>query len=277
MKRRVPIGNSSVTGFSLVEILVAVGVLILLLTVLTSVLSGVSNAWQLSREKLDNFAKGRALLNTISRDLANSVVRQDLPAFPQAAGQLSFFTRTFAQNEESDSARPLTYVSYTLGRKNDSRVILRKDAAYDFVASSVPWQPFGTNAVPVLPGPPLERVLCQDVFAFGYNFIQADGTSSGTYHDNAHTNATRAVRVAIAVLNERASDILRAAGREDELAADLQGVTSAGGSLKAGWDGVLTNGSLASKYPRPVLAGLRTYERINTLTTTPLQIRERTP
>lgn len=276
MKRRAPFLNFA-AAFSLVEVLVAVGVLVLLLTVLTSVLSSVSNAWQLSREKLDNFGKGRALLNTISRDLANSVVRQDLPAFPQAPGQLSFFTRTFAQTEASDSARPLAYVSYALARKNDSRVIVRRDAAYDFVGSAIPWQPFGANAAPVFPDAPLERILCQDIYAFGYNFIHADGTTSGTYHDAAQTNATRAIRVAIAVLNERAADILHEAGREDELAEDLREAASSGGSLKAGWDDVLTNGTLASKYPQPVLAGLRTYERINTLATTPIQIREQTP
>jgi type II secretory pathway pseudopilin PulG len=262
-----------------VELLVAMGVLALLLAVLSSFFGGVSNAWQFSRSKMENFEKGRALIHSVSRDLSAAVVRQDLPAFPNAAsGKLDFFLRKFGQSSATGSERPLTFVSYAVKSRNGQRVLVRTDEPYDFASSAVSWEPFGTNSAGPGGSAAVERILCSGVVAFSFHFINADGSVSAAYRDGSQAQPSVAVRVALAILDERAAVILSDSGAESQLLADLSADLPSGQtSYKAAWDGLLAGGQWTGKYPRPVLAGLQTYERVTPLPRSPLVLKKASP
>ena len=276
--RRRSAGFPAREAFSLLELLVAMGVLAFLLVMLSSFFGNISNAWQFSRSKMDNFEKGRALIQTVSRDLAAAVVRQDLPAFPSAAsGRLDFYLRRYGQNTATGSERPLTFVSYGVKNKNGQWALVRTDAPYEFTNSPVTWEPFGNNSA-VAGANGVERILCSEVLAFSFHFINADGSVSAAYRDASQAEPSVAIRVALAILDERAAGILRESGSENQLLADLSVALPAGQtSYKANWDGALAGGQWTGKYPQPVLAGLQTYERVTPLPRSPLVLKEVLP
>ena len=90
-------------AFTLVEMLVAIAVLALVTVLIADMMGSVSSAWNRSREKMDNFGKGRALLNLLQQELQNAVLREDLPVFP--GGDFAFYTRRMSQDTVSFRAR----------------------------------------------------------------------------------------------------------------------------------------------------------------------------
>lgn len=264
------------TGFSLVEVLVATAVLTLMVGLLASSMGGVSSAWQKSREKMDNFARGRSLLGAMDRDIRNAVIRQDLPAFPATTidgkPALAFFTRSFGQESDTGNLRPLTYVSYFSGTNS---MVTRRDVPFDFNTTLAEWDPFGpkTSATPAGLSVP-DRQLCGGVLVFHFDYLQSDGTISTTFAglplktgdpkqiDPAKPR-TVAIRLSLAIIGDQAQGILRQMNKESSLISALEGKAGTGRSAKEAWDAYLLEGGVASlNLPADVLSGLRTYQKI---------------
>jgi prepilin-type N-terminal cleavage/methylation domain-containing protein len=66
------------SAFTLVELLIAMAILSLLVVLLASLLSGVSRAWVSSEQQAETFQDGRAILELMSRELAQSVLSPKL-------------------------------------------------------------------------------------------------------------------------------------------------------------------------------------------------------
>ncbi len=260
----------------MIELMVSIAVLMLVLTFIVSFFGDVSRAWMLAGEKMDNFAKGRALINAIDRDLANAVIRQDLPSFPSGpSGTLAFYTRKFGQEEDAATKRPLTYVAYSMNGGTDGSEIVRTDMPYNFFDDEPSWKDMAAGSPNVQRPGAISRVLCREVFAFRYRFLHADGTSGTSYHDLRQANPTRAVSVSIIVLSDKAAQLVQSQGIGEQLRADLTNAIPANASsAKDAWEAALKSDALASKYPGPVLQGIRAYERITALSFSPLQVRQ---
>lgn len=260
-------------GFTIIELLVAVSVFALLVTLLASVVSNVSTAWTRSREKMDAYAKGRALMNVLQRELKDAAIREDLPAFP--SGEFSFYTTISAHDETmlasgGANARALAFVSYSkVDDANARPALVRTDRPYyyqDAGSADAPlWVAPGSNNTRPTGGTVLSRQLCDGVYAFRYAFIQKDGSVSETF-DKGPANPTCAVQVSLAVLGEQAESLLQQLGLRSQLESvfDRVGdpVSGQAWSPKSVWDGLLLNDPAMSAFPPQIRTAIRTYERV---------------
>lgn len=265
-------------GFSLLEMLVALGVFSIMMLFLGEMMTNISGTWTLSREKLDNFSRGRALINSINRDLLTAVIRQDLPVFADAgqpgATPLSFFTRQFGpQAGGSSSIRPLTYVSYA----TSNYALQRTTLVYDFAGSSITWNPFAPNAALSLSTTDAQT-LCTGVLAFVYKFIQTDGSFSSSFVPTLppggsvpNTSPTCAIQTSLVVVGNQANSIILNEGKAPTLANALLAAVPSSGSVKQAWDSYLAT-LPAGIYSPVVQNGIRTYERITPLGVSPAYV-----
>lgn len=258
MKRSTP-------AFTLVEMLVAMAVLALVAALVANMMGGVSAAWNRSKEKMDNFGKGRALFNVMQQELQNAVLREDLPAFP--GGEFAFYTRRMSQDEATmtDEARPLSFVQYRKVDDANGRPVLRRiDRPYFYEsggsADPPSWMDSSANTLPSA-GTPLHRQLCEGIYAFRFAFLDAAGGATVSF-DKTAANPPKAVQVSIVVLSEQAEEVLESAS----LRATLEGIlndlptpaSGQGWSPKAVWDAKLLQAGL----PPRLLTGIWTFERL---------------
>jgi len=261
-------------GFTLVELMVAMTIAVVLVAMLANIIGGVSKTWLRSRETMDNYATARALINALDRDLRSAVIRQDLSAFPSGNGDLAFYARQFGQDQAGDSMRALTFVTVHLDEKDDVPTLERKDEPFDFQSSAPTWIETASDNVAPPSTNPVSRTMATGVYSFCYRFIQNDGSESTTYHDGGSDTPTTAVRVSLAILNERADAILRQTGGQEGLRSLLDNAAShADAGAAAAWEELLSSGQIKA-YPKPIGEGLRFYERVVPLTPSGLYVHE---
>lgn len=259
-------------GFTLVELMVAMTIAIVLVALLGDLVGGVCSTWLRSRETMDNFSTARALVNALDRDLRSAVIRQDLAAFPGREKSLAFYARQFGQDEASDSMRALTFVKVSLEQRAGISTLVRTDEPFDFEKSGPTWIDAAAESGAPPSTKPVSRTMAGGVYAFCYRFVQRDGSESATYHDEVSDQPTRAVRVSLAILNERADALLRQASRDGELRSLLATTAAAAvGGAGGAWEKLISAGSIAV-YPKPVAEGLRFYERVVPLTPSGLYV-----
>lgn len=220
-------------GFTLIELLVSMTILAMLVVLFAQALGNISSAWARGQEKMDNFAKARAMLNRLQIDLQNVVIRDDLPTFPlkDAESQLAFYT--LQRGISTGNTRALSYVNYAsgLGAKIDQ--LLRADQAYTYTDSPA----FGVAPTPsYLPTPSPTPVpapastpstnlaLSQGQLGFDYGFLHPDGKYSARYDRNSSNVESKAVAVTVGILvmDNKSSAILRDRNLLDALVADFK-------------------------------------------------------
>lgn len=266
-------------AFTLIEMLVGMAILCLMVTLMAGMIGNVSRAWHVSRDKMDSASKGRALMNTLQREIRNAVIREDLANFPN--GEFSFYTTTRSHATVDDYARSLTFVTYQQkDAANQRPALYRQDKPFSYLvggaADSPEWKAADVAAtMPAAPGT-LVRQLCDGVYGFRYAFIQSDGTIGTTFVSqrtaarNAAANTTPAsptvaVQVSIAVLGEQGEEILERVGLKNDLVSALDGIgtpAGAGWSAKSLWDAKILDGNSFSSFPSQVVSAIRTYERV---------------
>lgn len=64
--------RSSLSAFTLVELLVAIAITVLIVTLLSSVFNAAGKQWQASDQRIDSFRDARAALQVIARDLSRA-------------------------------------------------------------------------------------------------------------------------------------------------------------------------------------------------------------
>lgn len=107
-------------AFTLVEILVAVAILAVLVVLLASLLGGVSRAWVSGEQQVETFQDGRAILNLMSRELAQAVISprlqmaQDVNLPSNASERVGASNLFWQANLNSTTAGNLCEVGYFL-------------------------------------------------------------------------------------------------------------------------------------------------------------------
>ncbi|MEM1158060.1 MAG: prepilin-type N-terminal cleavage/methylation domain-containing protein [Verrucomicrobiota bacterium] len=154
-------------GFSLVEILVSITILVALMTMLFTFFNQATSAWQSTEKKMSAFREARAAFFYLKRDLSNMVASStvkwsfhedtstlfnepDLP--PQANGDaIVFLTSTPAEGQnENENKSDLCLVGYYLAYRQTSASQPNKSYnLYRYFLSSDPtWAAPGSAATP---------------------------------------------------------------------------------------------------------------------------------
>lgn len=238
-------------GFTLIELLVATAVLALISVVLAQMLSATSQTWITGQAKVNNFTKGRAMMDLLTRDLQGGVYRRDLPAFPNQT--VAFFTERPGFGGNASLTRNLSWVQYDLGPSTNT-VLQRADLAQAWNATGTP--AFGESNAPT---GAVARDTAPGIVGFQIQFVYADGSMSTTY---VATNRPKAVSVGIAVVDDKTLELL--ALNSEDIAALRKGFSShASGtnSVKSDWEKYLRSDLDWSAYPKSLASGLKIFER----------------
>lgn len=279
-------------GFTLVELLVAMGVLLLMLVLFTQAVGGISNAWRGAQQRMDNHTKARALLARLQTDIDSMVLRPDLAAFPSAGQEFGFFTlkRGVDQGGSADpDARALSWVKYDYDPAEPGR-LLRYDASFSYTAGSGGELEFGPLKEKEMDPDPtqlpergpepttdlLDVGLADGVIGFEWGFLRHDGTVGPNldYVENGRSRTAKGVVVSLLVMDEKSVESLRQVlgnGAVAQLRNDLDIAPPATAdpdwSPKRVWDDKLglkpgSNATVANAYPAKFVQGVRAFERV---------------
>lgn len=242
------------SGFSLIEILVAVAVLSLLVIMLGQMLGSMSRAWVNGQRRVNNFSKARALLDLMVRDLQGCVFRPDLAAF--SGSSVAFYTKNPGAGSVFDSLRNLSLVNYSIDTSSSNSTLQRGDMAITWDQSAASMSFGNTSSLP------LSKVVARDtspgVVGLKVLFILQDGTFSSTYSYNP-SNPVRAIGVALAVIDDQTIQQLSGA-QIANLRTMLDSSISGTRSVRADWEDYLKSVDWSS-YPKNLATGLKIFER----------------
>jgi prepilin-type N-terminal cleavage/methylation domain-containing protein len=295
------------SGFTLVELMVAITILIIIVLLFGQMLGIMSKAWTFGHGRANNFTKARAMLELLSQDIQDGVFRPDLAAFPvsvPAAGSnpaggtgatpptWQFYTGRPGippASAAQTSLRNLSIVSYSLIQNASNFSLERSDCA-------ILWGDEGSNpsfgASPAFPtgsAPsgttlvPTPRDTAPGVIAFRIIFVQSDGSFSTTFTPLttggvANATPTRALSVSLAIIDDLtiqqipfSSGTYNLTYLNSKLNAAVPATPTQ--SVKAYWDAYL-NGSASpsmpwSNFPKSLGGSLATFERYIVLPNAP--------
>lgn len=259
-------------GFTLLEILVAVAVLGILVLILAQIFGTMNSAWLYGQGKVNNFTKGRAMLNLLESDLYAGVFRSDLAAFP--GGVFKFYTARPGVPVEPGTLRNISLIQYALmtGTTNGlpTSTLERSDMPVSWTDAST-YLAFGntagfiSTASGATTGTLTPRDTAPGVVAFQAVFIQADGSLSTTVFTPAlsasgttNTNPTRGIGVTLAVIDDQAMKLLSAT-QVTALQTGFAGTVTGTRSVKAEWENYL-NTITWSSYPKNLGTGIGIFE-----------------
>lgn len=236
------------SAFTLVELLVAITVLALISVVLAQMLSATSQTWISGQARANNFTKGRAMMDLLTRDLQGGVYRSDLPAFP--AGTVGFYTERPGYSGASPT-RNLSWVQYDLGLSSNT-VLQRADLAETWASTAPP--AFGNTAAPLGATP---RDTAPGIVGFKVQFIYPDGSISTNY---VATNRPKVAAVGLAVVDDKSLKLLKAE-KIESLRNGFSNSATGTNSIKADWEQYLKNDLAWDAYPKSLSSGLKIFER----------------
>ncbi|HEY8966756.1 MAG TPA: prepilin-type N-terminal cleavage/methylation domain-containing protein [Candidatus Methylacidiphilales bacterium] len=230
-------------GFTLVEVLVAVTVMVLLVGMMAAILGEMGKGWTSARSRVNNFTKARAMLDLMTFDLQGLLSRPDLPPFTAE----SFYTQRPAPGP--GTSRSVSAIGYKLTDTTLQRASRQVDWANTGGVLA-----FGQASVP-LPAADYDDVA-SGVIDFKVLYLRSDGTLSGVY-----TADTRAIGVTLAVVDDQTMVALgQAGGAATRLHAELEESASLTRSVKADWEGRLRS-MRWDGYPKPLGGALKIFER----------------
>jgi prepilin-type N-terminal cleavage/methylation domain-containing protein len=275
-------------GFTLAELLVAMTVLVVMLAFLTEMVQLVASAWQFGTARASDFSETRTVLGMIERDVQGMVVRPDVAAFCDSAGNpaLAFYTR-FPGGATTN--RKVSLVEYALTTTGNPQLLRYDDGGLAYAASTPPEIQLmptttGTSSGTLtdLPTSPLTtssqnitavpskgdqaELLVNGVVAFKYQFMNGSGTYQSNFQFN-YSQPTAAANtptlvVSIAVLDNAAYQMAANAGAFSKLAGDLAPGAPTGTQTYAQyWNGLMATAGFGSNLPLPVRAGIQVFER----------------
>ena len=239
------------SGFTLIELLVAIAVLALVSVILTQMLSATSQTWLTGQAKVNNFTKGRAMLDLLSRDLQSGVYRSDLPAFP--GGAVAFYVERPGFSGSTNVLRNVSWVSYDLGAATNA-TLQRADLAVEWNATNA--VTFGSSNAPA---GSVARDTAPGVVGFKIQFLYGDGSLSTNY---VAANRPKAVAVGLAVVDDKTlermqAEPLKIAALRNGFASRASGTNS----VKADWEEYMRNDIIWDSYPKSLATGLKVFER----------------
>jgi hypothetical protein len=277
-------------AFTLAELVVSIGVLVLLVLLFTQLLNSAATTTTLGNKRMDADSQERQLLDRMAIDFDQMLKRRDVSYYVKSLGntqagndQIAFFS-TVPGYYPSGAESPLSVVAYRVNNNNKLER-LGKGLVWNGVSAtdtpmiflpltiSNTW-PYATNQN----SDPAYEVMGSDVFRFEYYYLLSSSPSVGTANqlsagpwsstDTFSVKDVAAIVVSIAVIEPK-SKVLLTDSQIATLAGSLidYGTPAAGcpapdwqrpGKLLEQWQCVLDN---TNSFPRPAISGIRLYER----------------
>jgi hypothetical protein len=278
-------------GFTLAELVVTVGVLVLLVLLFTQLFNSAATITTLGHKQMDADAQARQLLDRMAIDFAQLVKRIDLDFFakgtvaPDSVGgpmtgndQIAFYSAVPGYYPTTGWQSPVSLVAYRVNSLNGATAFNKlerlgkglvwngvslpdKPVVFMPLTISATW-PAATSSSLADPDGNYETVGPQ-VFRFEYCYLRTDGTRSITppldHDSHADLSQIAAIVVDIAVIDPKSkvlvtnAQITSLAGQLSDYAANM-----VPGQLRNNWQNAL---NANTTLPRPALSGIRLYER----------------
>ena len=268
-------------AFTLAELLVSVGVLVLLVLLATQLLNSAATITNLGHKQMDADSQARQLLDRMAIDFAQWVKRSDVDFWakgtvaPNSVGgamagndQITFYSTVPGYYPSSGSQSPVSLVAYRINSQNQMER-MGKGLVWNGVSSTdtpIVFMPLKISvAFPSINSgsDPSSEVIGPQVFRFEYCYLlKADGSLSITPPTNV--SGIAAIIADIAVIDPKSKVLLTdaqiatlsASGGANFLSDYASGMVP--GQLRAQWQNTL-NG--ITSLPRPAVSGIRLYER----------------
>jgi hypothetical protein len=277
-------------AFTLAELVVSIGVLVLLVLLFTQLLNSAATTTTLGNKRMDADSQERQLLDRMAIDFDQMLKRRDVSYYVKSLGntqagndQIAFFSNVPGYYP-SGAESPLSVVAYRVNNNNKLER-LGKGLVWNGVSAadtpmiflpltiSNTW-PYATNQN----SDPAYEVMGSDVFRFEYYYLLSSSPSVGTANqlsagpwsstDTFSVKDVAAIVISIAVIEPK-SKVLLTDSQIATLAGSLidYGTPAAGcpapdwqrpGKLLEQWQCVLDN---TNSFPRPAISGIRLYER----------------
>lgn len=274
-------------GFTLAELLVTVGVLVLLVLLATQLLNSAATITTLGHKQMDADSQARQLLDRMAVDFAQMVKRSDVDFFakgtlaPNSVGgamtgndRIAFYSGVPGYYPSTGSQSPVSLVAYRVNSDSNSSSYNKMER----LGKGLVWNGVSTTATPVVflpltfsatwpaavsssladPNGDYE-VIGPQVFRFEYCYLlKANGSLSIT--PPSDVSGIAAIIADIAVIDSKSKVLLTNAQITTPLASSLTDYAAGmvPGQLRSNWQTALdTNSTL----PRPALSGIRLYER----------------
>ena len=278
-------------AFTLAELLVSIGVLVLLILLATQLLNSAATITTLGHKQMDADSQARQLLDRMAIDFAQMVKRNDVDFFakgttaPNSVGgtmtgndRIAFYSRVPGYYPSAGSQSPISLVTYRVNSLIGATALnklerLGKGLVWNGVsASSTPvvfWSTI-TSSWPAATSSSLAdpdgnyEVIGPQVFRFEYCYLLTNGSFVITPpldgSGRADFSQITAIVADIAVIDSRSKALLTNAQITTPLASGLTDYTAGmvPGQLRANWQTALDG---ITSLPRPAISGIRLYER----------------
>jgi Tfp pilus assembly protein PilV len=253
-------------GFTLAELLVTIGVLVLLVLLFTQLLNSTASITTLGHKQIDADSQARQLLDRMAIDFAQMIKRSDVNYYWKGGtggtqtgnDQMAFYSAVpgYYSTTTSTTQSPMSLIGYRVNANKVER--LGKGLLWNGVnpieAPLVFWQAIAapTNADYSASG----EIIGPQIFRFEYSYLATDGTLSITPPSVA---GMAAIIVDIAVIDPK-SKVLLTDAQITTLAGQLVDYAAGmvPGRLRINWQNTL---DANTTLPRPALSGIRLYER----------------
>jgi hypothetical protein len=273
-------------AFTLAELVVTVGVLVLLVLLFTQFLNSAANITTLGHKQMDADSQARQLLDRMAIDFAQLVKRNDIDFFgkgttaPNSVGgamtgndQIAFYSGVPGYYPSSGSQSPVSLVAYRVNSLSGATAFnklerLGKGLVWNGVSATdkpVVFMPLTIAATwPAATSSSLAdpdgnyEIIGPQVFRFEYCYLlRSNGNLSIT--PPSDVSGIAAIVADIAVIDSK-SKVLLNDTQVTSLAGQLGDYTSgmAPGQLRNNWQNAL---NANTTFPRPALSGVRLYER----------------
>ena len=285
-------------AFTLAELLVTTGVLVLLVLLASQLLTSTATVTTLGHKQIDADAQARQLLDRITIDFAQMLKRSDLDLFakqtaaPNSVGgamggndSMAFYSAVPGYYPASGSQSPASLVAYRVNSASGSPAYNKMER----MGKGLVWNGVSTTDVPVVFMPitisatwpaatststadAAYEVIGPQAFRFEYYYL-LKGTATGPAIFSGIPWDTRipghtavngmqdvsAIVVDIAVIDAK-SKVLLTNAQIATLGASLADYTAGlvPGQLRTSWQNTL---NANTTLPRPALSGIRLYER----------------
>jgi len=290
--------SPSRSGFTLVEVLVAMAVLSIVAVGLLQILGLSMQTWQQGLAQTNCYTKARVVLDSATADIQRAVFRPDLKNFPTPTSTLTptftFYTRDAGATTGTTSVRPVSLVTYQLSANSNLQgCLLRSEQTITWTGTTTGtgttnlgfYQSLSavTAATGTTTAPPPDDLLSTGVAGFEMIFLLSDGTTTLAKYYKSPTQAQVVmVGVAVAVIDDQAMTQLQPAtssnfsniqkALETSLNSSFSLMTIPTGytaytstyterSIKALWDPAMQPFYQSPPYPKSLATGFQTFER----------------
>jgi len=292
---RLPLQRRGATGFTLAELMVSVGVIVLLVFLSTRLINSATTVTILGQKRMDADSEARQILDRMALDFAQMVKRTDVDYYVKLANQqrlqndqIAFYSAVPGYYPSTGAQSPVSLVGYRVNSNaaspsynkmerlgkglvwNGASTIATPVVFLPFLISNT-W-PYATNQNPDPNLPSAYEVIGPDVFRFEYYYLLTNGALSDSPCLNANgcttlnTREVSAIVVDIAVIDPRSKLLLTNqqiatlnTGTLSNFLTDWSQDLNRPGKLLMQWQNRLNR---VTSLPRgQAVAGVRLYER----------------